>query len=187
MQEKRIADLVTEAGRSAHLIRNYVQGYVNLNFPEMLSLDNISGRIEGVIRQIKSKIQEKTQNYSEDVDRVLFSTKFLLKINEGRPVNENFDRSITPRIKKCLSLIFINMSNVQIMLQNQINNTRKPLLKDNQSLNRSVWNCFNASSYLQNNNFKINADFRQKKERCHLLAQYSSNGAHLLQDMVSSY
>lgn len=42
-----LADLVLRAGRAGHQIRNYTQGYTNLQYPEILTIDTLSGQVEG--------------------------------------------------------------------------------------------------------------------------------------------
>ena len=49
----------TIMGRSFHLMRNYLQGYVENDFPELATLDNRAGNMEGVIRTIKAKLNNK--------------------------------------------------------------------------------------------------------------------------------
>ena len=42
-----LAELVVRAGRAGHQVRNFTQGYNTLQYPEILTIDTISGQIEG--------------------------------------------------------------------------------------------------------------------------------------------
>eukprot|EP01059_Diplonema_ambulator_P027783 TRINITY_DN4645_c5_g1_i1.p1 TRINITY_DN4645_c5_g1~~TRINITY_DN4645_c5_g1_i1.p1 ORF type:complete len:316 (+),score=99.73 TRINITY_DN4645_c5_g1_i1:45-950(+) len=56
-----LTDLAVEAGRAAHMLRNYTQGYVNLNHPEVATCDNLCGQIEGQIRILTAHLREKKE------------------------------------------------------------------------------------------------------------------------------
>ena len=51
--------LIENTGRISHVIRNLTQGYVTIDYPEILTLDNIAGQIEAQCRAIRGNLKER--------------------------------------------------------------------------------------------------------------------------------
>lgn len=56
INQPQLAELVVRAGRAGHQIRNLTQGFVNLGYPELLTIDTISGQVEGQCRALRAQI-----------------------------------------------------------------------------------------------------------------------------------
>ena len=52
-----IKTLVEVVGRCGHEIRNFSAGYARIEFPEIQIIDNLSGQIEGIMREICSYLE----------------------------------------------------------------------------------------------------------------------------------
>ena len=59
MNKEKVLQLVIEAGRAAHQVRNYTQGFVNGLYPEIQAIDIFSGQIEGECRLLQAEIRHK--------------------------------------------------------------------------------------------------------------------------------
>ncbi len=56
LDKKLIDNQIKDIGRLCHEMRNDLQGYINLNKPQILTLDNISAQIEGHVRSVRGQV-----------------------------------------------------------------------------------------------------------------------------------
>ena len=66
--------LIENTGRISHVIRNLTQGYVTIDYPEILTLDNIAGQIEAQCRAIRGNLKERI-----DIKSNIFTTAKLAR------------------------------------------------------------------------------------------------------------
>lgn len=74
-----VMDVAVEAGRAAHMVRNVLQGYVDLRYPEAATSDNLCGGMEGVLRQMRSALRE-GREIKPMVTQCAKTTTFLIKV-----------------------------------------------------------------------------------------------------------
>lgn len=110
--------LADEIGKTAHLVRNYCQGYVNLNYPEILTLDNIAGQIEAQSRQIKGKMMIKAE-IKPIIILIAKSAVFLKKITTIEFFNSKYPQEKIETIRLYLS----NMSSLIENMDSEVNNS----------------------------------------------------------------
>lgn len=197
---EKIMTEVTETGRAAHVIRNYVQGFVNLNNPVFLTIDNISGQIEAKVREIKSLIHIKSE-IKQKLASILISTKFLKKICLPNFINPKKKKQLKDlnieKIQNNLTIIETNIKNIDISINNSILTKSEELYSQkipkipffplDENLQKKLRSNFICEKYIKNTDFKSRQKKEIFKENIKNLSEYLSNKAHLIQDELSQF
>ena len=205
LDTKKTSTDITTAGRAAHVIRNYLQGFTTLQNPVFLTIDTISGQIEAKIREIKSLINQNFEIKSK-IAEILLSTIFLKKIcNENFITNSNSEKKICDenlkKIKNSLLIIETIMINVDKSINNAIlkqsenfygkseklKYSKIPFTNIDKNILKKLDFEFCTTNYLSSENLKKKEKKFFFSEKIKKLSEYITNKSHLIQDEISEY
>jgi hypothetical protein len=197
IQVKVVDELTSNAGKIGHILRNFCQGYVNVNFPEILSLDNISGQIEGQCRTIRGNLKLGT-----DIKPTILTcarlTRFIKKIvTEDFFKNSSFDPNKLNHIRKWVDEMQSHFEKIDELVNIAILEVSKELFQDGfiaksaefpKEFEKPGKEILNEFEYEKNFDEKI-VDFEKSlelyKSTLGCLGGLISNISHSIQDEVS--
>jgi hypothetical protein len=194
---ENIRSLAKTAGRCGHEIRNITAGYARIDLPEIQIIDNLSGQIEGIMREISAHLEN-----CWDIKPLLRNSSrpaaCLSKlINEGlaETMMNNVPKELIDRIKKslkyelCLIKEIDDLVNQAILLESKDNFSNFKIEPENiEVIIKDIENEFfpNIDNF---DNFKFKEqityiDFISVNKK---LSKYMGNFAHEIQNMCSKY
>lgn len=192
-------ELTSNAGRIGHILRNYCQGYVNVNFPEILTLDNIAGQVEGQCRAIRGLLKN-GGDLKPNILACARLSRFMKKI-----VAEDFFKHPSFESQK-LDIIrgwVDNLQNIVKEIDNNVNNAILSVSQDifGESSPRDEATRISERTDIPISDLKKEFNFDTFDEKCveaektleqfkntlHQLGSFTSNLSHKMQDEVSDY
>jgi hypothetical protein len=200
LNKLEIEKLIDNAGKCCHQIRNYTQGYVNATHPEIQTIDNICGQLEGQCRALKSNLVQNVDLKPTLVTCARLSN-FLKKISSVEVfADKDFENSEQDKLETILLLINSNINILQ-QIDFQVNLS---IIKMSQDL----FNNRNKSNFVVNeipykNIYEINIEeiFKadclaeiistnsesEMKKILSLIGFKLSNNSHSIQEKVAEY
>lgn len=199
-KDSEFEKLIEDAGRCCHQVRNYTQGYVNLNHPEIQTIDNISGQMEGQLRVLKSNLHQnvemkpviitcaKLSNFNKKmISKGVFADEFEIK-------EQQKFKNITALINTTLNIIQhidykINLAIIE-MSQELFSSNVKSI--DDYKIEHK---CTEKANYEINVEDEFKAEFDESTEEVEsdpkkLLSKIGfklSNNSHFIQEQVADF
>ena len=97
-----LRQLMIEAGRAGHQIRNHTQGFVNGAFPEIQTFDTFAGQIEGECRLLLAELNEK-RDLKYVLRNALRPARFLKKLAAMEDLSDYISK--VPRYGQIVKLV----------------------------------------------------------------------------------
>jgi len=194
LQEFR--NLAETVGHCGHEIRNFTAGYAKIEYPEIQIIDNLSGQIEGLMREICSYL-ENSWDIKPLIRNSIRPTVCLTKmINEG--ISESLIRDVPEENLKRLKTILVYQANCLQEMDDLVN---KAILEDSKSnfgkfkfekvemkvIFQEMKNEFVWELNIQKFTLEQQKSFQEFSEINKFLSKFICNYAHEIQNMCSSY
>lgn len=197
IDKAHVIELSTNIGRACHAMRNFTQGAVSLEHPEILSLDNIAGQLEGQARAIRSHLLVEWE-IKHLIKNVFRSSHFLKKIFAGEFFNDNFFSSdVTKMIRDCIEVVITNIRkidrevNIAILKQSSDifieSMPAIPEISDTRVLNAEFAKWFSPDAAQLATTAAAKSDINAFCTDSIKIWSLISNKAHSVQDVVSDY
>lgn len=177
---------ISHMGRHFHVMRNYIQGFVENDYPEFCSIDNIAGRMEGVVRTMKSNLQG-SRDIKKDNQILCKNALFLQKILAQTNLGDSFEKSKLDKISASLEEIIAFSKSIDIHINNAILEIseqstgcklpRVPTIDLDPQMTPRLLNLFDIRKGLKE--IETNKARSKGAETC-ILSEYMSNQAHYM-------
>lgn len=191
-----IKTLVEVVGRCGHEIRNFSAGYARIEYPEIQIIDNLSGQIEGIMREICSYL-ENNWEIKPLIRNAVRPTICLSKmINEGlsEALLRNIPAENLSKVKKtlvyqanCLQEID-DLVNKAILEDSKSNFGKfkfdiiEPKLIISEIMREFVWD-----SELKKFTSQQPTSFQEFSDHNKYISKFMCNYAHEIQNLCASY
>eukprot|EP01060_Flectonema_neradi_P001279 TRINITY_DN10753_c0_g2_i1.p2 TRINITY_DN10753_c0_g2~~TRINITY_DN10753_c0_g2_i1.p2 ORF type:complete len:320 (+),score=62.17 TRINITY_DN10753_c0_g2_i1:52-960(+) len=186
--------LALEAGKAAHMLRNYTQGMVSLKHPEVATCDNMAGQIEGQLRALRAHVKE-DHEFKPLLNESSRAAVFLTRImGEDFIRDKHVDAGRMTKIRDLLQVVASRLRMIDYRIQealvkgsedifgeSDIHIPMKPML----SPDDFVATHFNPELVTDLTSPKVTTDERQAA--IVQIASALSNKAHEIQDIASPY
>jgi len=183
-----------QAGRAAHVCRNYVQGFTNLGHPEFLTIDGLMGQIEGQFRVIRSHLIDR-KDIKPQIKLIARSSRFVQKILKASFIDDNalsendLDelRDLTGIVNQLILRIDQEINAAILKESSSLFNIELPKIKIENPPLPDVLAQFNSgiSEALVRTEEKFNNC--EKKSKAVTFSKMMSNKAHSTQDLVAEH
>jgi len=198
VEPERLIALAERAGNCAHEMRNFCQGHVRLDMPEILTIDTLSGQMEGVCRDIVSII-EMRQCCKESLRSIIRPTVLIEKMLDNDSLPEYAKKAVPEEaVDKLRELLTLQKKAIR-ELSDQVNNgiireseenfqCDMPKVEiDQLELDDEIPKRFTDPQDWSTYKFDSPKPIPEFKADSLLYAQLACNHAHQMQNMCSRY
>jgi hypothetical protein len=182
------------AGRAAHMCRNYLQGFTNLEHPELQAVDGLMGQIEGQFRTLRSNLTER-KDVKPQIKLIAKSGRFILKILDPAFIEDSVLgssdltelRELAEMVNQ-LTLCIDQEINIAILKESsKLFKIDLPKIATNSPNLPNVLSTFDSAvpETLKKPDQKFSPD--ERKANILKLSSMLSNRAHSIQDIVAEH
>ena len=193
---KKIEELAIEAGRAAHMARNYAQGFVSLNHPEVATCDNLCGQVEGQLRAMRGHIEERKE-IKQIITPVAKTATFMCNIIKPDFISDrifpdaNMDKlaHLLHTVRRCVLRIDNEINDAIVQHSSGLFGEEVPLkfCLGEHHTDSMICNDFDPPVQQKSSEAEVTAQQGNKKDATAELGRVLSNKAHVLQDLCSAH
>lgn len=190
----KVRELALTIGRCGHEIRTISAGFAKIEHPEMQVLDNLSGQIEGISREIIAYLQN-SWDFKPSISKAVRPAVLLRQILESCAENSAFPKEKREKAKELLNFQLFSLRNLDNMINEAIFEDSKrnfagvatEAFEKNKSFSE-ISQSFasfegNCSKFVQEKAVNL----RDFSENNVILAKFVSNCAHEIQNLCAIY
>lgn len=183
-----------QAGRAAHICRNYLQGFINLEHPELQTVDGLMGQIEGQFRTIRSNLVER-KDIKPQIKLIARSSRFIQKILEPSFIEDsalsaddiNELRDLACIVHKLILCIDQEINTAILKESSSLFKIELPKLSINDPKMPAVLTQFECSAPEAQAETNQKLATSERKAQAIKLSKMMSNRAHSAQDLVAEH
>jgi len=176
------------------MVRNVLQGYVDLRYPEAATSDNLCGNMEGILRQMRSALRE-GREIKPMVTQCAKTTTFLIKVAAGWE-DPAVCAARRAEVRELLAVIHRCLKHIDQELNNAIAASSAAMFGEITSPEHNpqmytasdvVAKAFTSQAAKEANERVVSAKGMEERSAAFVALGYClSNTAHLVQDQCSA-